>query len=119
MSEYEYIDVREVGAVSVVRFRNDKLVELAVVADVSRELSQFVETEKPKKVLLSFAGLRLVSSTGLAAVLSLVKRLKTTGGELRFCGMSPVVHEIFAITELDKLFHIADDEAAGLEAFSG
>ncbi len=118
MSAYQHIDAEQVGGVTVVRFRDDKLVELDVVAEVHRELGQFVETEKPAKLLLSFAGVRLVSSSALAAVLSLVKRMKGIGGGLKFCEMSPVVQQIFAITELDTLFDIRSDEAAGLQAFS-
>ena len=80
MSAYQHIDVSAVGAVTVVRFRDDKLVELDVVAEVSKELSELVETEKPSKLLLSFAAVRLVSSTGLAVVLSLLKRMRAIGG---------------------------------------
>jgi anti-sigma B factor antagonist len=118
MSDYQHVDVSQVGDVAVVRFQHDKLVELDVVAEVNRDLGRFVQTKKPNKVLLSFAGVRLVSSAGLAAVLSLIRRLKGTDSRLKFCAMSPVVREIFAVTELDKLFDIEDDEAAGLRAFS-
>jgi anti-anti-sigma factor len=118
MSAYQHIAVSEVEGVTVVRFREDKLVEFDVVADVHRELAQFAETEKPKNVLLSFAGVRLISSTALAAVLSLVKRMKAIDGGLKLCAMAPIVQQVFGITELDKLLDIRADEAAGVQAFS-
>lgn len=118
MSAYQHIDVSQVEGVTVVRFQEDKLVDFDVVADVHRELAQFVETEQPKNVLLSFAGVRLISSTALAAVLSLVKRVKTLDGSVKFCEMAPIVQEVFRITDLDTLFDIRADEAAGVQAFS-
>ena len=118
MSAYQHIEVSEAEGVRVVRFREDKLVDFDVVAEVHRELAQFVETEKPKNVLLSFAGVRLISSTALAAVLSLVKRMKAIDGSLKFCEMAPIVQQVFRITDLDTLFDIRADEAAGVQAFS-
>ena len=118
MPEHKHINLRQVGAVTVVGFRDDKLVEQGLVSDVREELSQLVETEKPKNLLLSFAGVRLMSSTALAAVLSLTRRMKAHDGKLKLCEMAPMVYEIFAITELNKLFDIRDDETAGLRAFA-
>lgn len=118
MSEYEHIDVSKAEGVSVVRFLDDKLVDFDVVAEVHRELARFVESEKPKSVLLSFAGVRLISSTTLAAVLSLVKRMKAIDGSVKFCEMAPMVQQVFRITDLDTLFDIRADEAAGMQAFS-
>jgi anti-anti-sigma factor len=118
MSERKHIDVKQAGAVTVARFRHDKLVDLDTVFEASEELNRLVETERPKRLVLDFAGVRLVTSAVLAAVLSLTKRVKAIGGDIKFCGMAPVVYEVFAITELDKLLDIRDDEAAALGAFS-
>jgi anti-anti-sigma factor len=118
MSAYQHIEVSEVQGVTVVRFRDDKLVEFDVVAEVQRELAQFVLREKPKNVLVSFAGVRLISSTALGAVLSLVNRTKAIGAGVKFCEMAPVVERVFTITELGKLLDIRSDEAAGVQAFS-
>jgi anti-anti-sigma regulatory factor len=54
----------------------------------------------------------------LAAVLSLVKRMKAIDGGLKFCEMAPIVQQVFRITDLDTLFDIRADEAAGVQAFS-
>lgn len=117
MPECNHIHLRQVGAVTVVGFRDDKLVEQGLVADVREELGQLAETERPANLLLSFSGVRLMSSTALAAVLSLIRRMKAYDGKLKLCDMAPMVYEIFAITELNKLFDIHADEAAGLRAF--
>jgi anti-sigma B factor antagonist len=69
-------------------------------------------------VLLSFAGVRLISSTALGAVLSLVNRTKAIGGGVKFCGLTPIVQRVFKMTELETLFDIRADEAAGVQAFS-
>jgi anti-anti-sigma factor len=118
MGDYQTIDVDQIGTVSVVSFRVEKLVDQDLIVELSNELNRLADVEKPAHLLVSFAGVRLLASAALAAVLSLVKRVKTNDGDLKLCAMSPMVYKVFAITELDKLLDIREDEAAGLQAFS-
>jgi anti-anti-sigma factor len=49
----------------------------------------------------------------LGALIRLHTSIKTTGGKMVFCRLSPTLYQLFQITKLDKIFtNYADEEAA-------
>lgn len=57
-------------------------------------------------VIIDCASLEFVDSTGLGALIALLRKLESKGGKLAFVGMNPEVATIFEITRLHKLFQI-------------
>ena len=49
--------------------------------------------------------------------LPLDKKVKANGGRLKLSNIRPEIYEVFAITKLNKLFDIKDDETDALAAF--
>ncbi len=45
------------------------------------------------------------------------KKVKAHGGKLKLSNIRPEIYEVFAITKLNKLFDIKDDEADALASF--
>ena len=45
------------------------------------------------------------------------KKVKAAGGKLKLCSVKAEIYEVFAITKLNKLFDIQDDQERALEAF--
>ena len=54
MSAYRRLELKEVGDVTVVYFRDQKIIEDLRIQELGQELFQLVETEKRKKLLLNF-----------------------------------------------------------------
>lgn len=57
-----------------------------------------------------------IDSSGLGALVSLSKKVREQGGELRIAGLNEDLRALFALTKLDTLFHIsptADEALAG------
>jgi anti-sigma B factor antagonist len=50
-----------------------------------------------RKVLLDLAGVDYVNSAGLRVFMMAAKKIKSVGGKLAICGMTPNVHELFDI----------------------
>jgi anti-sigma B factor antagonist len=50
-------------------------------------------------------------------LITLDKKAKARGGSLKLCNIRPEIYEVFAITRLNRLFDIRDDEADALAAF--
>ena len=48
---------------------------------------------------------------------TLLKKCKTNGSVLRFSNIRPEIYEVFAITKLNRLFDIREDESDALAAF--
>ena len=57
-----------------------------------------------------------IDSSGLGALVSLSKKVREQGGELRIAGLNDDLRALFELTKLDTLFHIsatADEAVAG------
>lgn len=69
--------------------------------------------EKARMVVLSCADITFMDSSGLAALISVLKRLPA-GGQLRLAAPSASVRSMLALTRMDKVFPIHDSVAEAL-----
>ncbi|MEC7502471.1 MAG: STAS domain-containing protein [Planctomycetota bacterium] len=116
MSNRNRIDVADVGEVSVVQFKDRKILDESNIQEMGRELFELVE-QKRTKVLLNFVNVEFLSSAALGKLITLDKKLKAAKGQLKLSNIRPEIYEVFAITRLNKLFDIHDDEADALATF--
>jgi anti-sigma B factor antagonist len=117
MAVQRRLEVAEVGDVTVVRFVDRKILDESNIQDMGQELFQLVEEQKRNKILLNFTSVDFLSSAALGKLITLDKKVKAHGGMLKLSNIQPDIYEVFAITKLNKLFDIRDDEAAALVAF--
>jgi anti-sigma B factor antagonist len=117
MAEYRRVHVSEVGDVTVVRFRDNKIIEDINIQELGQELFQLIEAESRKKLLLNFSSVDFLSSAALGKLITLDKKVKANGGVLKLSNIRAEIYEVFAITKLNRLFDIKDDEVDALAAF--
>jgi len=60
-------------------------------------------------VVADLSNLEYISSAGLRSFLFAAKKLKATGGDLRFCGLSGMVKEVFKVSGFQTMFTIAEN----------
>jgi anti-sigma B factor antagonist len=70
-----------------------------------------------RKVLIDFTNTGYIDSSGLGALVSLAKKLRESGGELRLAGLNEDLRTLFELTKLDTLFQIAESADTGLKGF--
>jgi anti-sigma B factor antagonist len=117
MSGFQRLEVTEVGDVTLVRFRDAKIVEDMAIQEVGQQLFRLVEVDNRDKMLLSFATVEFLSSAALGKLITLDKKMKAHGGTLKLSNIRPEIYEVFAITKLNRLFDIRKEEADALAAF--
>jgi anti-sigma B factor antagonist len=117
MADNGRLEVSEVGGVTVIRFVDRKILDEANIQELGKELFALVEEDNRKSLLLNFANVEFLSSAALGKLITLDKKVKAHGGTLKLCNIRPEIYEVFAITKLNKLFDIKEDEAAGLDSF--
>jgi anti-sigma B factor antagonist len=117
MAVHRRMQVSEVGDVSVVRFMDRKILDEANIQELGQELFQLVEDDNRKNLLLNFSTVEFLSSAALGKLITLDKKVKAHGGRLKLSNIRPEIYEVFAITKLNKLFDIKDDETDALAAF--
>ena len=104
-------NVRQNGTVAVVELRGeiDSFGEEALNAAYAE-----AEERAPSAVLLNFAGVEYINSTGIALIVSLLARARKKGIKMLTSGLSPHYVEIFQITRLADFMAIYPDEASAL-----
>jgi anti-sigma B factor antagonist len=117
MAAHRRLDVSEVGDVTVVRFKDRRILDEASIQELGQELFQLVEEYGRKKLLLNFSSVEFLSSAALGKLITLDKKVKAHSGKLKLSNIRTEIYEVFAITKLNKLFDIRDDEADALASF--
>jgi anti-anti-sigma factor len=74
------------------------------------------DREKPQAVL-NMSNVQFVSSSFIAGLVALHKRLRSADGRMVVCEMSPIVRETLHGAKLDKLLNIAESEQEALSSF--
>jgi phosphate acetyltransferase len=85
-----------------------------------QELKQRVldELERgERRFLIDFAQTGYIDSSGLGVLVSLSKKIREQGGELRLANLNEDLRTLFELTKLDTLFQIADSRERALESF--
>ncbi len=114
MSAPRRIQVSQSGGVSVVTFRDSKIIDELAISELGQELNALVEVDARKKIVLNFSNVEFLSSAALGKLIGFEKKVKNTKAELMLTNIRPEIYEVFAITKLTKLFTIKDDEADAL-----
>ncbi|NUM54914.1 MAG: STAS domain-containing protein [Candidatus Hydrogenedentes bacterium] len=70
------------------------------------------------RIVLDLSGVEYISSGGLRVIIMLTKALERVSGEMKLCGMSPFVSEVFKITNLAKRYDICGSRDEALSAFA-
>lgn len=68
-------------------------------------------------LLLNFQGVDYISSSGLRVVLSSLKQLKKSGGNIILSNLHPYVMEVFEISGFKQIFEIYESEEDALKSF--
>lgn len=70
-----------------------------------------------RKYLIDFRDTAYIDSSGLGVLVSLSKKIREKGGEMRLSNLNEDLRTLFELTKLDTLFVIADSRAQALEDF--
>jgi anti-sigma B factor antagonist len=95
-------------------------VEGQLIVGNRQELKQKVldELERgSKKFLIDFSQTGYIDSSGLGVLVSLSKKIREQGGELRLADLNEDLRTLFELTKLDTLFQIAETRDKALESF--
>ncbi len=95
-------------------------VEGQLIVGNRQELKQKVldEIERgERKFLVDFSQTGYIDSSGLGVLVSLSKKIREAGGELRLANLNDDLKTLFELTKLDSLFQISDTRERALESF--
>jgi len=111
------LELEQVGEVTVVRIGGKRLLDDVVVDRLKRNLLQVAGDAGRSRMVLDFREIEALSSSVLATLLLLRKKLLSQGGRLALCSLSPDVREVFAITGLERSLNVYPTEQEALQSF--
>ena len=95
-------------------------VEGQLIVGNRQELKQKVLDELEsgeRKFLIDFTNTGYIDSSGLGALVTLSRKVREQGGELRIAGLNEDLRALFELTKLDTLFHISPTADEALASF--
>ena len=95
-------------------------VEGQLIVGNRQELKQTVLDEienGESKFVVNFSETGYIDSSGLGVLVSLSKKIREQGGELRLSSLNEDLRTLFELTKLDTLFRITDTKEEALEGF--
>jgi anti-sigma B factor antagonist len=69
------------------------------------------------KFVIDFSNTGYIDSSGLGVLVSLSKKIREQGGELRLSSLNEDLRTLFELTKLDTLFRITNNKEEALEGF--
>jgi anti-anti-sigma factor len=107
--------VDETPSVAIIDLTGE--IEASADAVLNAAYAEAIEPN-PRVVLLNFAGVDYINSTGIALIVGLLAQTRKAGRRLFTTGLSEHYREIFEITRLSDFMSICPDEASALAAAS-
>lgn len=115
-SDYQHLVVSTENDILVVHLIDPKLFDTTTVTALQDELLRVVATERPSKAIVDFSRVVHCSTAVINGLLRAKKRILTSGGQLKLCGMTDAIRDAYRMLNLDgTVFQIHDtlDDAIG------
>ena len=112
------IKVPTQGRVTIAEMVDKKILDEISIADISRQLERLVTGADKPRIALDFVNVAHMSSSMLGKLITLNKHVREHQGHMRLCNVQPAIYEVFVITRLSEVFHVAqtrDQAVAELE----
>ncbi|MBI2091375.1 MAG: STAS domain-containing protein [Deltaproteobacteria bacterium] len=100
------ISVEELNGVSVMRCLGS--LDADTVALFRKRGAELFE-KGCRKFIVDVSSVSFIDSMGLGAMISLLRKTREKGGDVKLCGINKEIKEIFEITRLNKLFEVCAD----------
>ena len=106
------------GNVTVVEITDRKIIDEVNISQIGEQLNALVVDGQSPRILLDFAGVSHMSSSALGMLITLHKRVREKGGQLRLCNIQPGIYEVFVITRLNEIFQIFRSRAEAMDSLA-
>jgi len=81
-------------------------------------LYELVQAEGPPLFAIDLVNVDYLSSSGVAILVGLKRRVETKGGKIVIYHLQPIVRDLLAVMKLDRFFIIADDKAVAIASLN-
>ncbi len=116
MAEIVGLDMTTEANGAVVAFKSASITDVQGITSASEKIQQFLEKNRPKRLIFDFEAVKFFSSQLLGLLLEVRAKLKKYDGEAVLSAINPQLYRVFRITNLDKVFTFFPDRESALNA---
>jgi len=106
------------GSATVVELTDRRILDELSINEIGEQISAMIAKSPSPKIVMDFSGVAHMSSSALGMLITLHKRIREKGGELRLCGIQPAILEVFVITRLNEIFAISQTREQALQTLN-
>ena len=99
------MDIRCVEQDSITQLSLTGKLDLMNAVDVKEKVKSFLDRNRTR-IHIDMSGVDFINSSGLGAMVSLLKEIRMRQGRLTISNLAPYIVEIFEITQLSNVFEI-------------
>ncbi|HOX39767.1 MAG TPA: STAS domain-containing protein [Candidatus Brocadiia bacterium] len=114
VENYKTIEAQEKDGVTIMRFKDTKVLDELSIRDVGLEMLDVVARALGAKFIIDLAGVEFLSSAVLGKLIKVHQRVVARQGRICLCGVRQSIMEVFQITNLDKLFEFHESVEAAM-----
>ncbi|SMC20114.1 anti-sigma B factor antagonist [Desulfacinum hydrothermale DSM 13146] len=92
--------------------------DITTVPHFKERSASWVEGDH-RALVLDFAHVSFVDSSGLGSLVALFKHIKSKEGRLALCCLSQEIQGVFSITRLDRVIPVYEDRSRAVEEMKG
>ena len=97
------IHIQEIGDVTVVTFRDRRIIDEPNIQKIGEELFRLVDVLNRRNILIDFSNINYLSSAAIGKLITLNKKIQAAGGKLVLCNLDPNVHEVLLVARVRVL----------------
>ena len=112
------LKTRDAGGVLIITLEESAGVNDGQSDAYRQKIYEAVEDRPRPRVAVDLGPIDFLSSSGVAMLIGLRRRVAASRGELVLYGLHPYVQDLLKVMKIAPLFRIADDEAGALGLLS-
>ncbi|MGP1272151.1 MAG: STAS domain-containing protein [Phycisphaerales bacterium] len=116
MASESRLRISAAGGITRVEFVDRNILDEANIQAIGDEIGRVIEQSNPPKLVISFANVDHLSSAALGQLITINNKVRERAGQLRLSDIDPQIYEVFAITQLNKIFQIHETTDDALES---
>ncbi|MHC4648270.1 MAG: STAS domain-containing protein [Planctomycetota bacterium] len=116
MVEQDSLEITNEQGVAVARFRSASITDLQEISAVSERIRDFVEKNRPRRMVFDFERVKFFSSQVLGLIMDVRARLQAYSGEVVISAIDPQLHRVFRITNLDRILKFFPDSESAVKS---
>jgi anti-sigma B factor antagonist len=104
------------GDTTIVTFKKSSISNVEDISITADHIANFIEANRPKRVIFDFNGVKFFSSRVLGMLLETRATLSSWNGQVFISSINPQLHRVFKITNLDQVFEFFPDAVSAVNA---